>query len=330
MIARQFSAAASGVAYLVLLAACSPAAPGNEAPAGDDQVETAASEQGAGATNAEPAGETPGAVIDDYLPWDATDEAVQTTESGLQYIILEDGPEGAPSPTDRDRVTVMYEGRVARSGEKFDSSYDRGSPATFPVSGVIRGWVEGLQLMSEGDSYLFHIPNALAYGNQSRGPVIAAGDDLVFRVDLQKVMPAPAPRAVNTEAWETYTPWDSAREGVVTTESGLEYVVLESGDADKASPTGSDRVVVFYEGRLDATGEVFDSAYKRGEAAIFPARGLIPGWVEALQLMKPGDHWLLHIPAELAYGQTGTPGGEIPPGSDLNFEIELMDVLSTQ
>ncbi|MEM7767473.1 MAG: FKBP-type peptidyl-prolyl cis-trans isomerase [Pseudomonadota bacterium] len=304
-----------------LLAACSAEAPADpETPAASAETSSAEGETAMG----------PGAVIDEYLPWDATDERVQITASGLQYIVLKEGPAEGAMPTDRDRVTVFYEGRVADSGEKFDSSYDRGSPATFPVGGVIRGWIEGLQLMSEGDEYLFYIPNDLAYGQQARGPVIKAGDDLVFKVDLQEVVPAPAPREISTEVWDTYTPWDPSRDGIQTTESGLQYYVIASGDPEKAMPTGSDRVVVYYEGRLDASGDVFDSAYRRGEAAIFPADGLIPGWVEALQLMRPGDRWLVHIPSELGYGARGTPGGEIPPGSDLNFEVELMDVLPVQ
>lgn len=338
MTARPSFLAALGAAAF-LLSACSGE---GAAPSGTDAGTETGTETGSEAADspATPAATgpeaaaaqapSPGDVIADYLPWDPDGDEVQTTESGLQYIVLSRGPEGAPSPTDRDRVTVRYEGRVARSGTTFDSAYERGQSATFPVSGVIRGWVEGLQLMSEGDSFLFYIPNDLAYGNQSRGPVIQAGDDLVFRVDLEKVLPAPEPREVSTEAWDTYTPWDSSREGIQTTESGLEYVVIAEGDSDKASPSGTDRVVVFYEGRLDATGEVFDSAYRRGQAAMFPANGLIPGWVEALQMMKPGDRWLLHIPAELAYGAQGTPGGEIPPDSDLNFEVELMDVLKVQ
>ncbi|MEM0987006.1 MAG: FKBP-type peptidyl-prolyl cis-trans isomerase [Pseudomonadota bacterium] len=309
---------ASAIMGATMLAACSgEAADTADAPpeGAADEVETVLN---------------PGAVIDEYLPWDASDERVQTTESGLQYIVLKEGPEDGRAPADVDRVTVQYEGRVASSGEKFDSAYDRGSSSTFPVSGVIPGWVEGLQLMSEGDEYLFYIPNNLAYGGQSRGPIIKAGDDLVFKVDLQEVIPAPAPRQVSTEIWETYTPWDPSRDGIETTASGLQYVIIASGDPDKASPKGADRVVVFYEGRLDETGAVFDSAYKRGEAAMFPANGLIPGWVEALQLMRPGDRWLLHIPAELGYGVQGTQGGPIPPNADLNFEVELMDVLPVQ
>ncbi|MEM6947467.1 MAG: FKBP-type peptidyl-prolyl cis-trans isomerase [Pseudomonadota bacterium] len=266
----------------------------------------------------------------DHIPWDSARDSVVKTDSGLEYIIVSKGDEGGLSPVARDTVEVHYEGRLARNGEMFDSSFQRGQRASFPLNGVISGWTEGLQYLSEGDDAVFYIPADLAYGDSPRpGGVIQPGDDLIFRVSLNKVFPAPPPKEVDSAAWEAYTPWDSGREGVQKTGSGLEYVVLESVD-DGPSPAPEDRVVVFYEGRLDATGEVFDSAYARGEPAIFPAGRLIPGWVEALSLMKRGERWLIHIPSDLAYGENGTPGGPIPPSADLNFEVELMDVLGVQ
>jgi len=265
-----------------------------------------------------------------HIPWDPDRESVVRTESGLEYIIVERGDDGGLSPEARDTVEVHYEGRLARNGETFDSSFARGQRATFPLNGVIAGWTEGLQYMSEGDDAVFYIPADLAYGQNPRpGGLIQPGDDLIFRVALNKVFPAPPPKEVDAEAWETYTPWDSSREGVEKTESGLEYVVLEAVD-EGPSPNPEDRVVVFYEGRLDANGEVFDSAYDRQQPAILPAGRLIPGWVEALSLMKRGERWLIHVPSDLAYGEEGTPGGPIPPNSDLNFELELMDVLPVQ
>ena len=80
-------------------------------------------------------------------------------------------------------------------------------------------------------------------------------------------------------------------------------------------------------GRLAENGEMFDSAYQRGAPEIFPSDQLIPGWVEALSMMKPGDRWMLYIPSKLAYGERGTPGGPIPPNADLMFEVEMVDVL---
>ena len=263
-----------------------------------------------------------------YIPWDAERAEIQTTESGLQYVIVREGEEGGDVPGPRDRVSVMYDGRLT-DGTVFDSSYERGSTSTFGVNQVISGWTEGLQLMSVGSEYIFYIPTELGYGQNPRpGGVIKPGDDLIFRVELKQVVKAPEPRPTDDEAWAKYTPWNSELPDVHKSGSGLEYVVLASGDETGTQPQGSDRVVVYYEGRFDEGGGVFDSAFKRGEAAIFPVNRVIPGWIEALQLMRSGDRWLVHVPGDLAYGPAGN--GPIPPNAALNFEVELMDVVPVQ
>jgi peptidylprolyl isomerase/FKBP-type peptidyl-prolyl cis-trans isomerase FklB len=89
-------------------------------------------------------------------------------------------------------------------------------------------------------------------------------------------------------------------------------------------PQLTDEVKVHYEGKLP-DGQVFDSSYERGAPAAMPLRGLIPGWQEALQLMRPGDEWILYVPSNLGYGDQGA--GQIPPGAPLIFRIELIDVL---
>jgi len=264
------------------------------------------------------------ATFDKHLPWNSESADVETGLAGLEYIVLKEGPEDGASPVPTDMVRVHYEGRTA-DGEQFDSSYDRGSPSMFRLNQVIPGWTQGLQLMSEGDTYLFYIPNALAYGNSNRGDVIKAGDDLVFQVELVEVM---EPKSADAEAWEKYTPWNSDLPEVQKTESGLQYVVLESGDASGASPVNGQMVAVYYEGRLAENGEMFDSAFQRGQPELFPSDRLIPGWVEALAMMKPGDRWLMYIPSDIAYGAQGTPGGPIPPNADLMFEVELLDVMN--
>lgn len=262
------------------------------------------------------------------IPWDANADNVQTTESGLQYVVVSEGAEGGATPGLRDSVSVMYDGRLT-DGTVFDSSYERGSTATFGVGQVISGWTEGLQLMSEGDEYVFYIPSELGYGQNPRpGGVIKPGDDLIFRVELSQVVKAPEPRSVDEEAWAKYTPWDGSNDGIVKTDSGLEYIVLSEGKDGGVSPNPTDMVVVYYEGRFADTGEIFDSAFKRGEAAMFPANGVIPGWVEALAMMTPGERWLVHIPSDLAYGPQGY--GPIPANAALNFEVELMDVVPVQ
>ncbi len=264
------------------------------------------------------------AVFEQHLPWNPDAKGVQTDESGLQWIVIREGDSDGPSPAVSDLVSVNYEGRTA-DGDKFDSSFDRGKPAMFRLNQVIPGWTIGLQKMHEGDQYLFYVPNKLAYGKADRGAVIKAGDDLVFLVDLVDLM---EPKSVDTAAWEKYTPWDHDAPDVKKTNSGLEYVVLASGDESGASPVNGQEVVVYYEGRLAETGEMFDSAFQRGAPEIFPSNRLIRGWVEALSMMKPGDRWLLYVPSDLAYGKKGTPGGPIPPDSDLVFEVELADVLN--
>ena len=116
---------------------------------------------------------------------------------------------------------------------------------------------------------------------------------------------------------------EKAREdGVVKTDSGLLYRVVRAGEGD--SPTAAQAVTVNYRGSL-IDGTQFDSSYDRGQPATFPVGGVIPGWTEALQLMKPGAKWELFIPSELGYGDHGSPPA-IPPAAALIFEVELLEV----
>lgn len=261
--------------------------------------------------------------VDKYLPWDPDAKGITTTESGVQYIVVKEGPKNGKKPVSSDRVRVHYDGRLP-TGEKFDSSLDRGSPSEFRLDQVIPGWTIGLQEMSEGDEYVFYIPNRLAYGQQARGNVIKAGDDLVFYVSLLGIV---EPKKSDAAAWAKYYPWNPELPEVKKTDSGLQYIVLKSSDAAGQPPVGGQLVVVHYEGRLADTGELFDSSYQRGDPEVFPSNQLISGWVEALAMMKPGDHWMLYIPSELGYGEQGTPGGPIPPNTALQFEVELLEVM---
>ncbi|MEM8920410.1 MAG: FKBP-type peptidyl-prolyl cis-trans isomerase, partial [Pseudomonadota bacterium] len=257
------------------------------------------------------------------------DPEILETDSGLRYIVVNSADPAGVSPEVYDEVTVHYDGRLAEDGTKFDSSYDRGSPATFPAGRLIPGWVEALGLMKPGDEWVLLIPSDLGYGAAGTpGGPIPPDADLVFRVELQHVIPGtppPPPRETDADAWARLNPWPANDPDIVKTESGLQYVVLASGDPEGVSPRSFDNVVVYYEGRL-ADGTVFDSAFERGSPAVFPAGGLIPGWVEALALMRPGDRWMLNVPYQLAYGEEGIDP-DIPPAADLTFEVELMDVL---
>ena len=113
--------------------------------------------------------------------------------------------------------------------------------------------------------------------------------------------------------------------GVVTTASGLQYKITTSGPKTGKSPKLGDIIKVHYEGKL-LDGTVFDSSFQRGQAAIMPAEGLIPGWLEALPMMHVGDEWTLWIPASLAYGDRAA--GPIPANSVLVFRLQLIDMLA--
>lgn len=113
------------------------------------------------------------------------------------------------------------------------------------------------------------------------------------------------------------------KEGVITTASGLQYIVLTAGDGPK--PTANDKVKVQYRGTL-LDGTEFDSSYKRGKPASFGVKGVIRGWTEALLLMSVGSKYRLFIPSNLAYGTRGAPP-RIGPNATLIFEVELIEIL---
>lgn len=119
---------------------------------------------------------------------------------------------------------------------------------------------------------------------------------------------------------------NAEREGVVVTASGLQYEVLVAADADQVQPKETDTVRVHYHGTL-IDGSVFDSSVERNDPAQFPVNGVIPGWVEALQLMRVGDKWKLTIPADLAYGAR-SPSPRIPANSALVFDVELLEIVN--
>src|SRR3954469_1894439 len=124
------------------------------------------------------------------------------------------------------------------------------------------------------------------------------------------------------EKGEKFLAANKSKEGVKTTASGLQYKVVKEGTGRQ--PSATDTVKVHYEGKL-LDGTVFDSSIKRGEPVEFPVNGVIPGWVEALQLMPQGSKWEVYIPSDLAYGPTGQ-GPTIPPASTLIFTVELLEV----
>lgn len=145
-----------------------------------------------------------------------------------------------------------------------------------------------------------------------------------FQMKLQQASQkkAQAESAINAAEGASFLAENASKEGVITTESGLQYKVLKEGSG--ASPTAADKVEVDYEGKL-LNGEVFDSSFKRGQHATFGVSQVIPGWTEGLQLMKEGSKFQFFIPSNLAYGERGSPPN-IGPGATLIFEVELFKV----
>lgn len=127
----------------------------------------------------------------------------------------------------------------------------------------------------------------------------------------------------NKQAGKEFLAENAKRSGVVVLPSGLQYEVLAEGKGRK--PKATDKVQCHYHGTL-IDGQVFDSSIQRGTPAVFGVNQVIPGWVEALQLMPEGSRWKLYIPSDLAYGKQGA-GGSIPANATLIFEVELIKIL---
>jgi len=131
----------------------------------------------------------------------------------------------------------------------------------------------------------------------------------------------------NTRVGTKFLEENKLKEGVTTTASGLQYKILEHGTG-KLHPSKEDSVSVHYRGTL-LSGKEFDSSYKRGQPATFGVTQVIPGWTEALQLMKPGDVYELYIPSDLAYGTRGA-GNDIGANAALIFKVELLEIIGKE
>jgi FKBP-type peptidyl-prolyl cis-trans isomerase FklB len=132
-----------------------------------------------------------------FLAQNKSKEGVVTLPSGLQYKILKEG--SGPKPSASDTVVCNYRGTLV-DGKEFDSSYKRGQPATFPVSGVIKGWTEALQLMPVGSKWQLFIPSDLGYGDRGAGADIQPGSTLVFEVELVSIQDKAADKKPDTGA----------------------------------------------------------------------------------------------------------------------------------
>lgn len=228
----------------------------------------------------------------------------QVTASGLASKVLTPG-HGTLHPVPTDLVKVHYTGWTT-DGAMFDSSVQRGKPAVFPLDKVIAGWIEGLQLMVEGETRRLWIPAQLAYEGRADRPQ----GMLVFDVELLDVLRVPeAPPDVAAP------PADAERSA-----SGLAWKVLSPGKGDRrASALGVVRV--HYTG-WTTDGKRFDSSLTRGTPSTFNLGQVIPGWTEGLQRMAEGESRRFWIPKNLAY--RGAPG---KPEGMLVFDVELVEIV---
>ena len=233
------------------------------------------------------------------------------TASGLALKVLTPGT-GKERPGPDDKVKVHYTGWTT-DGTMFDSSVARGEPTSFRVSGVIKGWTEGLQLMTAGEKARLWIPAKLAYGDSPAQPGMPAGM-LVFDVELLEIATAPKPPTVPPDV-------KAAPASAKKTESGMAYRVLQKGTGTR-HPKATDRVKVHYSG-WTPDGKMFDSSVTRGDPTSFGLNGVIKGWTEGVQLMVEGEKTRFWIPGALAYGDNPRPGA---PGGPLVFDIELLAI----
>jgi peptidylprolyl isomerase len=226
----------------------------------------------------------------------------QKSPSGLAWKVLSPG-KGTTHPKPEDRVTVDYTGWTT-DGRMFDSSIARGVPLTVQLNRVIKGWIEGVPLMVEGETRRLWIPDTLAYKEMPTRPQ----GTLVFDVALLAI------EDVSTPADVAAPPADAEKTG-----SGLASKVLKPGTGD-VHPTAKSTVLVHYTG-WNTKGQMFDSSVMRGEPMVTALDKVIKGWTEGVQLMVVGEKRRLWIPEKLAY-----QGQEGPPKGMLVFDVQLLGI----
>jgi FKBP-type peptidyl-prolyl cis-trans isomerase FklB len=198
------------------------------------------------------------------------------------------------------------------SGDVAEASYTMG----FGIASNIED-----QLQENFDREAFLAGLADRFGEKERRVSEEQGQAAMAAIAAKQQEAAQTQSVEDQRAGVEFLAENGQREGVTTTESGLQYEVLVAGDG--AKPTESDVVTTHYHGTL-VSGDVFDSSVERGSPAQFPVNRVIPGWTEALQLMPVGSKWRLFIPSELAYGPRENNG--IPANSTLIFDVELLGI----
>lgn len=302
------------LAALLALIACGPVEPASPTTAvaeeSTDDLPLPATATPAGDVAAEAPNPLSGVTTlsDDLLALlPAFDEAdIQTTASGLRYVILETG--SGDLPVAGDTVNAHYSGYLV-DGTKFDSSLDRGTPFAFPLGqgSVIQGWDEGFALLQPGAKALLIIPPDLGYGTFGSPPTIPADATLVFDVELLDVQAARRPVEV---AEADYT----------VTDSGLKLYDIEVGNG--ATPANGDIVTIEFAVWDAVTGELYGSSEQNGRPIGFPlgANQMFPAMEEGVATMQVGGVRQLYMPAALLVGSG------LPEENDIIFEVELVEL----
>ncbi len=236
----------------------------------------------------------------------------------LCYLLLVGGAAAADQPVAKDQKAP-----VAKE-QKAPVFKDQKAKDGYAVGYWIGEDFKRQQLPVDPDMLARGIRDALA----QRKPLMSQEErratlmDFEKRVKIAQQQMLQAKAAQNLAASEKFLAENSNKEGVQTLPSGLQYRVIQEGSGLTPKPT--ETVTVNYRGTL-IDGSEFDSSYRRGGPATLPVEGLIPGWTEALQLMKAGSKWQIFIPPQLAYGEQ-SPGPLIGPNSTLIFEVELISI----
>ncbi|ADM09379.1 FKBP-type peptidyl-prolyl cis-trans isomerase [Parvularcula bermudensis HTCC2503] len=311
-----------------------------------------------------PVGERNVQMAQEFLQQNAERDEVRVLDSGLQLEVIEPGDGARPDREDLVRFHFsgqLLDGTVIQDSRAGGEPLAVPSPlvpqieswADLPIPGLplaLAEMEEGSRVRAvippeivspegqrtpfpEGTALIFDIElvEVVEEGNTARlAEVEAQQQELIDRLRAEQEAAQAAAQealaqaaAANREASTAFLSEVRSREGIQSTASGLLYEVIEdSGNSE--SPEATDVVTVHYRGTLP-DGQEFDSSYARGEPTSFPLDRVISGWTEGVALMDVGDKYKFYIPASLAYGEQGTPGGPIGPEQALVFEIELID-----
>ena len=245
-------------------------------------------------------------------PYDVTGLDTISLDSGLKYIRVQKGKGKAAK--DGDRVYVNYSGYFT-NWKKFDASYDRGKPISLVLGRhqVIPGWEMGLRGMKEGEKGRLIIPYTIAYGEKGRPPAIPPKSDLIFDIQLMKIEADAIPKPFNVEGKDT-----------ITTKTGLKYILIKKTDAEKTME--NDTVILKYVAYFD-NGEILESTYERGDSlvTIVGSKSMIPGMMEAVEVLRKGEKARVIIPYQLGFGEEGRPP-VIKPKATLIFDMYIQNV----